>query len=224
MTRLRPEKFFQSEKRRKRILYVTAALFFILCAETLFSCITAVFEDGDTHLDFHISLEKILCMIIYTTVACMLLKRAGYKVLLIPDFFLFIIKLTGVITGIYHLKSLATVGAYTSLNEWEHIVENGFFCIFLLTLFACELLPAKESMHFKLPYICLGALSLCFPFTLVFEAIKAVDEAILHTLPLKAAIFNFLMGVLNEAVLDLPYALLLMIIFFVPEKKSINHR
>jgi len=220
MARIRPETFFESPERQIKLIRSTVVLFLFLALETVFSGITAVYETGGTQLDFHLTPTKIFSVLIYMTMAVLLHKKVSYKLMLIPDFFLFGIKLYYAISGIYHLAALNTVGVYTTLSEWEHIIENALFCLFLLTLFACKLLPSRESMHLRLPYICLTALILCFPFTVSFEAVKAINEAVLHALTFKGALFNFLMGVLNEAVLDLPYALLLMVIFFVPQEKE----
>lgn len=220
MPGIRPETFFESPRRQEKLIVATVILFVFLALETVFSGITAVYEASGTRLDFHLTPAKILCVLIYITMALLLHKRISYKLMLIPDFFLFTIKAYYAATGIYHLTSLNTVGAYTTLSEWEHITENALFCLFLLTLFACKLLPSGESMHLRLPYICLSALILCFPFTVAFEAVKAINETALHALTFKGALFNFLMGVLSEAVLDLPYALLLMVIFFVPQNNK----
>lgn len=219
MARVRPEDFFESRKRQKELIGATVVFFLFLAVETVFSGITAVYEMGGTHLDFHLTLPKIFSILIYMSMAVLLHKKVSYKLLLIPDFILLVIKLYYVASGIRHLTAINTVGVYTTLSEWEHVTENALFCLFLVTLFACKLLPSRESIHLKLPYICLTALVLCFPFTVAFEAVKAINEISLHTLTFKGAIFNFFMGVLNEAVLDLPYALLLMVVFFVPQKQ-----
>ncbi len=219
MARIRPETFFESPKRQKNLISATVVFFLFLALETVFSGITAVYEAGGTHLDFHLTPTKVFSVLIYISMAVLLHKKVSYKLLLIPDFFLLTIKLYYVISGIHHLTALDTVGIYTTLSEWEHVIENALFCLFLITLFACKLLPSRESMHLKLPYICLSALILCFPFTVTFELVKAINEATLHALTFKGALFNFLMGIMNEAVLDLPYALLLMVIFFVPQEK-----
>ncbi len=217
----RPETFFEDRTRQKRLISATVVSFIFLAVETVFSGINATYEVGvGTRLDFHLSIAKILSMLIYVSVAVLLYKKVSYRLLLVPDFFLFGIKLYYVISGINHLISLDTVGIYTTLNEWEHIIENALFSLFLVTLFACKLLPSRESMHLKLPYICLSALVLCFPFTLTFEAVKAINETALHTLTYKGALFNFLIGALNEAMLDLPYALMLMVVFFVPQNNK----
>ncbi|MBQ8503542.1 MAG: hypothetical protein IJ491_04605 [Clostridia bacterium] len=218
MATVKPEAFFKNERRQKRLLVVTVIMFLCLAAETVVSGLMAVYEQGGTHLDFHLKPLKILSIIIYLTVAFLLYKRVNYKLLLIPDFFLFGIKVYTIVSSLYYLFGADTVGAYTTLSEWEYITESGLFCLFLLTLFASKLLPVSESMHLKLPYICLGSLALCFPFTVIFEAIKAIDETVLHALPLSASFFNFFIGVMSEAFLDLPYALLLFVVFFVPPK------
>lgn len=220
MARIRPEAFFESSKRQKNLIGATVVFFLFLALETVFSGITAVYETGGTQLDFHLTPTKIFSVLIYMTMALLIHKKVSYRLLMIPDFFLFGIKLYYVISGVYQLAALDTVGIYTTLSEWEHVIENALFCLFLITLFACKLLPSRESMHLRLPYICLTALILCFPFTVTFEALKAINETALHALTFKGALFNFLMGVLNEAVLDLPYALLLLVIFFVPQENK----
>lgn len=220
MARVRPETFFESRKRQKSLIRATVVFFLFLAAETVFSGITAVYEMGGTHLDFYLPFTKVLSVMIYMSMAVLIHKKISYKLLLIPDFFLLVIKLYYVISGIRHITTLNTVGIYTTLSEWEHITENALFCLFLITLFACKLLPSRESIHLKLPYICLSALILCFPFTVTFEVVKAINETSLHSLTFKGALFNFFMNVLNEAVLDLPYALLLIVIFFVPQEQK----
>lgn len=217
MARVKPETFFESKKRQKRLLIITVIMFICLAVETAVSGLLAVYEQGGTHFDFHLKPSKILSITVYLSVAVLLYKKVNYKLLLIPDFFLFGIKLYTVFSSVYYLYGTDTVGYYTTLNELEHITESGLFCLFLLTLFMSKLLPASESMHLKLPYICLGSLVLCFPFTVIFEVIKAANETALHALPLSAAIFNFFVGVVSEAFLDLPYALLLLVVFFVPQ-------
>ncbi len=217
---VKPEMFFKNERRQKQLLTITIALFLCLAAETVFSGLVAVNESGGTHIDFHLKPTKLMSEFIYLSVAFLLYKKVNYKLLLIPDFFLLGIKLYTAISCCLHLFSTDTVGTYRTLTELENIIENSLFCLFLITLFACKLIPSKESVHLKLPYICMGSLALCFPFTLFFEAAKVFSETTVHVLTLKAALFNFFVGIMNEIFLDLPYALLLLVIFYVPQKNG----
>lgn len=222
MARLRPETFFENQKRQKALVAITFVMFLSLAAETLLSGFSAVYEQGDTHFVFQLKATKTISIFIYISVALLLLLRVDYKILLIPDIVLFSVKLYSAFHAFQHLYTADYEDPLNLLTEWESLLENGLFCLFLLTLFACKLLPSSESMHLKLPYICFTALILCFPVTVFFESIKISIEAATHIMPFSAALFNFLIGVLSEAFLDLPYALMIFIVFFVPHK--IRHK
>ncbi len=220
MAEKRIANFFRSEKRQKHIVTVAAVLFFCTAVEILFSSITAVYEFGQVSFDFHLTATKLMCVLVYVSVAVLIALRVNYKYLLIPDFFLLCVKLWHVFTDINMLLNLQIVGGAASFTMWENLTESALFSVFLLTVFASKLLHIPHRLHARLPFFCLFALSLCFPFTLMFEIMKVVSDAALHALPPSVSFFNFAVGILTEAFFDLPYVLMIFIVFFVPQKRG----
>lgn len=220
MAEKRIAEFFEKKKRQRHIVTVTAALFFCTALEILFSSITAVYEFGQVSFDFHPTPAKFICILVYIAVSVLIALKVNYKYLLIPDFFLLCVKLWYVFTDINMILNLQTVGGTAGFTMWETLTESALFSVFLLTLFASKLLHIPDRLHSKLPFLCLFALSLCFPFTLMFEIMKVVSNAALHALPSSVSFYNFAVGILTEVFFDLPYVLMIFIVFFVPQKRG----
>ncbi len=63
-------------------------------------------------------------------------------------------------------------------------------------------------------------LAFCVPITIGLEAAKFYVAEHMYTYPLYAEVFMVMRSVINETVLDLPYALLILLIFFTHENKN----
>jgi len=215
-------KGYYSKIRHQRVhKYATFFMFIMLALESLLYYAEAFYYEGA--LVFRIQLEplKFASTLIYISVAILIGIKVRYRFLLIPDFFLLCIKL---FTAVKSFASLAHLeGLSINNTECTDLLEKGteaaLFSLFLIVLFCGKLTHPKEEIYEKLPFICLGTLAACFPFTLFFEIIKALSEMSLTDNTTALVFFNFSRGVLNEIFLDMPYAFLIVLVFFIPERK-----
>lgn len=212
---------YYSDSRHRTIhKYATFFMFVALAVESLIDYAEAFYYEGD--LVFRISLEpdKIAFTLIYFTVALLIGLKVRYKFLLIPDFFLLLLKLY---TAVKALLSLISFEGFSLLEPEccalaETFTENLLFSLFLIVLFTGKLSHLAQKAHDRLPFLCLLTLAVCIPFTLFFESVSFVQQLITAENTTALSLFNFVRGILNEFFLDMPYALLIILLFFIPEK------
>ena len=216
------EIYFSDSKRAHKIFVATFFMFLFLAFETIFSCTVATYSDG--HMLFHIELSvtKILCILIYLSTSLLIASAARYRLLLIPDFFLLTIKLYSAINAFAMLDLNSDVN---QLSTIETAVEGLLFSLFLATMLTGKLLKHHPLLTSRSPFLGLWALLLCFPFTLGFEIAKLLTLLDSPDIRTSIAIFNFIRNTIHEIILDLPYALLIITMYFVPEKtfKAFRH-
>lgn len=201
--------------------YATFFMFVMLAAESLIYYVEAFYYEGDLVFRIHIEPLKIASTIIYLAVAILIGMKVQYKLLLIPDFFLLCIKLYTAAESFIQLSqldsfSLSDTGCADLLEKGT---ESALFSLFLIVLFTGKLTHPRQEIYEKLPFICFAALAACFPFTLFFEVIKLLNEASVTEHTTALIVFSFTRGILNEIFLDLPYAMLIILVFFIPERK-----
>lgn len=212
-------KTFFSDSRRAHALFVaTVFMFLFLALETIFSETSASFSGGHLVFSIELSPSKLICVFIYLSTSALVACAARYKLLLIPDFFLLLVKLFLVASGTLSLIELHRASPLLEISYFESVVENFLFSVFLLTFLLGKLLKKPKKLLRHSPFFALSALVLCFPFTLVFEIAKLHTALSVYDQHTAIALFNFVRGVLNEIVLDIPYALLILMMYFVPEK------
>ena len=144
--------------------------------------------------------------------AVLISQRVNRKYLLIPDFVLLCIKLYAAVSGLITLFGVHYSNLLGELSVLEKTVESLLFSAFLIILFAGKLSHGKRLPAYC-PIACLTVLSLCVPVTVVFEVLKFYVEEQMNY-PLFMEIFIFLRGLLNEIFLDLPYAMLILLVFY----------
>lgn len=206
--------YFSDPTRDRKIFAATFFMFLFLAIETIFSCTIAKFHDGHMIFFIQMSIPKILCALIYLSTSILVASAVRYKFLLIPDFFLLIIKLYIAIKAFFTLEH----DPENMLANLETAIESLLFSLFLATMILGKLLKHHPLLTSKSPFIGLWALLMCFPFTLGFEIAKlltVLNENSTHT---AIAVFNFIKGTVHEIALDIPYALLIITMYFIPEK------
>lgn len=208
---------FAEEKRGHDLRLFTFTMFVFLVIEKALSTATAVYQKGEILFSFTLREIDVVSILIYLSMAVLIAFRVRYKYLLIPDFALLGVK-------VYSMISAASVllgGEQNTLSRFsavENLVESFLFSLFLLTLFAGKLLHTKHRFSKEYPFHCMRLLIFCFPITVLFEVVKIFIATELHQYPF-VILFNFAKGVLNEAFLDLPYFLLVLLICFVPHRE-----
>lgn len=209
------EVYFSDTGHAHKIFVATVFMFLFLALETIFSCTVATYSQG--HMIFHIelSITKILGVFIYLSTAVLVASAVRYKYLLIPDFFLLIIKLY--ITADAFTTLLSTTDGFDPIIA-ETAVESLLFSLFLATMILGKLLRHHPLLTSRSPFIGLWALFLCFPFTLGFEITKLLFALDAPNPQPPVILFNFIKRTVHEIVLDIPYALLIITMYFVPEK------
>ena len=209
---------FLAKERRGQILFVlTVCAFGFLIVEKFAASMTNITLDGGIRLDFSFGIKDLICICVYVAVTLLLILRVKYKFILIPDSVLFAIKLHIFIMNAISLFSIEKISMLTELSLIETVTEGFFFALFLTVLFIGKL-TSNSSFKKVCPFLCIALLAVCFPATVAFEAIKLFVEDTYYHLSFSFTVLLFIRNVANEIFLDLPYALLVMLMFFVPQK------
>lgn len=216
------ETYFSDTKRAHKIFVATVFMFLFLALETIFSCTVATYSQGHMIFYIELSITKILGVFIYLSTAVLVASAVRYKYLLIPDFFLLIIKLYVAINAFSTLFNSSD--GFDPITA-ETAIESLLFSLFLATMILGKVFGHHPLLTSHSPFIGLWALFLCFPFTLGFEITKLLFALEAPNPQTPVIIFNFIKRTLHEIVLDIPYALLIITIYFVPEKtfKAFRH-
>lgn len=211
--------FFHNAKNQHNLRVATLVTFILLAIEKLFTGSVAAYESGKIQFTLALSLHDVACILIYLAVAVLLAARVRYKYLLIPDFFLLAIKLYDGVKSFFKLITLyPSSSAYQKLDMAEKATESFLFSLFLVLLFVGKLMHTRRVYSKNYPFVCMRLLIACFPITVAFEILKAV----MHLRSGAGAFPVFFLlseNILNEAFLDLPYFLLLMLMAFIPERR-----
>ncbi len=212
--------FLSKGRRRKNLYIATVVLFAFLAVEKAFFCLGIGLTMSGLTLSHQPDISDVLSLLVYTTVMLLLIAKVKYKYILIPDSLLFCLKLNVLISSIISLTELSRLGLLTELSVIEHLVEACFFALFLGILFAGKLVPETSRFKHICPFLCLGTLAVCLPATIAFEAVKVFVEETVYNFSISIEVMWFVNGVLQEMVLDLPYALLVLLMFFSEKKQS----
>ena len=204
--------FMHRRNRYKHMNTVTFIMFILLAFEKIASGATMRLDAGRTFFDFTFSFADIVQLLVYISMAVLIWQRVNQKYLLIPDFVLLCIKLYAAVSGLVTLLGVHYSNLLGELSVLEKTVESLLFSAFLIALFAGKLSHGKRLPAYC-PIVCLAVLSLCVPVTVVFEVLKFYVEEQMNY-PLYMEIFIFLRGLLNEIFLDLPYAMLILLVFY----------
>lgn len=204
--------FLERHNRHRNLNTATFIMFIFLAVEKIISGMTMRYQSGKTFFDFTFSLTDVLQLLIYISMVVLISQKVKHKYLLIPDFVLLCIKLYAAVSGIITLSQLHHSNILKELSVLETTVESLLFALFLLCFFGGKLIHDKHIAPLC-PVLCLAILSLCVPVTVVFEVLKLYVEEQMNY-PLHMEIFIFLRGVINETFLDLPYAMLILLVFY----------
>ncbi len=214
--------YFSDINRAHKIFVATVFMFLFLALETIFSCTVATYSQGHMVFYIELSITKVLGVFIYLSTAVLVASAVRYKYLLIPDFFLLITKLYIAANA---FATLFNATESFDLTTAETAIESLLFSLFLATMILGKLLGHHPLLTSRSPFIGLWTLLLCFPFTLGFEITKLLFALETPNPQTPVIVFNFIKRTVHEIVLDIPYALLIITMYFVPEKtfKAFRH-
>ena len=209
--------FFLHAKNQHNLRFFTFIAFIFLAFEKIIAGASATYIDKNLLFYFTILPTDLLCIAIYLSVAVLLVARVKYKYLLIPDFFLLFVKLYHFATSFIHLIS-EELTKTDKLIYFSKLIESFLFSLFLIFLFTGKLIHHSRKYSKTYPFVCMRLLISCFPVTILFEILKTLSRIEAHT-PSLLIFLSVCENILNEAFLDLPYFLLLLLMAFVPENK-----
>lgn len=211
--------FFHNTKNQHNLRVATFVMFLLLIAEKMLTSATAVFSSGELHFSFIIKPLDIICILVYCAVAVLLAAKVKYKYLLIPDFFLLAVKLYTAGKSLYELITLhGSSTDYDKISALSKATESLLFSLFLVLLFIGKLIHTRRAYSKNYPFVCMRLLIACFPVTVAFEVTKAWLKTMVNSNSF-VVFFELTKNILNEAFLDLPYFLLLLLMAFVPESR-----
>lgn len=211
--------FFHNAKNQHNLRVATFITFLLLVVEKLLSGATAIVNSGQISFTFTVKISDVICILVYFTVAILLAANVKYKYLLIPDFFLLGVKLYVGTVNIYKLIVLHGVSTpYEKISALSKASECLLFSLFLILLFIGKLIHTRRVYSKNYPFVCMRLLIACFPITVGFEIAKAWLQTHINA-DTFVVFFELTKNILNEAFLDLPYFLLLLLLAFVPESR-----
>lgn len=217
MLKERLELYFKNRRRHRALKLATVFMFLMLSFEKLFSGASALQNGDKIDLAFSLSTTDIISILVYFSTSFLLLVRAEYKYLLLPDGILLLVKLYIAFEGIAYLLSSGRHTLLSELNSYEKITESLLFAGFIIVLFIGKLSHRENKFTKNYALFCILALFLCFPATVFFEVLKVIEEYHLHY-NFFVIIYSFLKGVISEALLDIPYILLCLTLGFTKHK------
>lgn len=218
MIRSKLTALFCDSARQERLRLWTLWMFVFLAAEKVPAGAAAVYENGQVHFSFSLGVADLLCIAVYTAVAILIAVAVPYIWLLLPDVVLFGVKGYAAAEAIFTLLQ-GNLSVSDTLTAVETAAESVLFLLFLGVLFAGKLGHHHSRIGRRYPLYCMRLLVACFPVTVLFEVAKCAVAAGMHR-QWFVVLFDFTKGVLNEAVLDVPYYLLILMLCFVPHKKE----
>ncbi len=208
---------FKNRKKHRVLKIATVFMFFALSLEKLLSG-ASLSQNGD-YVDLYFSLSKldIICILVYASTCLLLITRAEYKYLLLPDGVLLLVKLYTAFSGISYLMAAGKHTLLGELNAYEKTIEAFLFASFLIILFIGKLSHRENKFTKNYALFCILFLILCFPATLFFEILKIFERIHIDYEPM-VIIFNFAKRLLGEIFLDIPYFLLCLTLGFTKHK------
>ncbi len=207
--------FFASEKRQRSLKTATFLMFIMLALEKVISGTSAAYKNGTVVFDFSLEIVDLICIAIYVSTATLIALQVRYERLVIPDFFLLVVKLYIIIAETVFLLTNKTASFLEKFSAGEHIIEAVLFGAFLICMFIGELSHGKRMPNFS--SVCMNLLMICFPMTVLLEIGKVIIENKVH-LNHFVIVFNFVRDVLSEAFLDVPYFLLILMVCLTANK------
>lgn len=214
------KEYFEKGTRHKTLTKVTAFMFLLLAAERIIGGISALFMQETELFATNMTFTDVLSVLIYFSMSVLIISKTDYKYLLIPDALLLFIKFIHVVEGFSDLFPIGDNDILTKITAVEEIAENLLFIVFLAIFFSGKLLKKMHGKtRFFIPYVCIIALIFTFPTTVVLETVKILIEAEYFSFSAKTMAFNFIINITNEIFLDLPYFMLVLMVYFKPHKK-----
>lgn len=214
--------FFHSEKNQHNLRVATFIMFLSLVVERLISNTDFSYKSGEIFATLTLKPVDSVCVLVYFSVSVLLALKAKYVYLLIPDFFLLAAKLYTAGVSFYKVSVLhANYTDYEKFSYFAKGVECVLFSTFLILLFIGKLCHTSRAYSKQYPFVCIHLIVTCFPVTIVFEIIKVMIVYNNYKNSI-ALFFDFAANIVNEAFLDLPYLLLLLLMVFVPQNRYIN--
>lgn len=210
--------YFHNTKHQHDLRVATLIMFLSLVIEKALSGATALYDSGNLIFTLSFTPIDIISILVYLSVSILLALKVRYQYLLIPDFVLLFVKLYTAVISIHHLIDYAAYTDYEIVSYFSKATESLLFSLFLILLFIGKLFHTKRAYSKNYPFICMRLLVACFPVTVILETVKMLLRMETAQYPF-LVIFDFAKNVLNEAFLDLPYFLLLMLMAFVPQNR-----
>lgn len=200
---------------QRRLWLWTLWMFAFLAVEKVLASSVTVSINGMLQFAFSPSAVDIICVAVYATMVILIAARVPYIYLLMPDFVLLFVKLYSAIVATTVLAGGRPAVSET-LGAVESALESVLFAMFLGVLLAGKLGHPQSRIGRRYPLYCMWLLLACLPVTVAFEIVKCVIAVEMHQYPI-AVIFEFSKNVLGEALLDLPYYLMILMLCFVPQ-------
>ena len=208
--------FFHNEKHQPNLRVATFIMFLSLVIERLLYNADISYKGGNITALLSIKPVDFISIMVYFTVSVLLALKVRYTYLLIPDFFLLGVKLYTAGTSIYKITMHSgELGNYEIFTYFSKAMECVLFSAFLILFFIGKLCHTGRSYSHRYPFVCMHLLISCFPITVIFEAIKVIISYSDSKYPI-VLFLRFAGNIINEAFLDLPYLLLLLLMAFVP--------
>ncbi len=213
------ELYFSNKRRHRGLKIATLIMFIFLIIEKLISGISV--KAASSGLNFYFALDEIdiICILVYAATVCLMLFRAPYKYLLLPDAILLLVKLYIAFSGISYLLSTGKHTIIGELNAYEKVAEALLFSGFLIVLFFGKLSHKENTFTKNYALFCILALILCFPATVFFEVLKIFQEIDMDY-NYFVIFFNFLKRLIGEIFLNIPYMLLCLTLGFTKHKNT----
>ncbi len=211
--------WFSKGNRHKILIYITAVFFILLVAEKITECVSPGFWQGVSRFELKMTFGDLFSIVVYSAMVILIFLKVDYKYLLIPDGLLFLSKFIHVIEGFDHLFPLEENDILMQITAIEEIVDNFLFMVFLMIFFSGKIIKHLAGhIRFLIPYVCVLSLILTFPTTVVLETIKVLVEAEFYSYPMSVMTFNFLKAISKEIFLDIPYFLLVLMVYYKPKR------
>ncbi len=213
--------YFHNTKHQHDLRVATFIMFLSLVIEKALSGATALYNSGNLIFTLSFSPIDIICILVYLSVSVLLALKVKYHYLLLPDFVLLFVKLYTAFISIHHLIDYVDYTDYEIVSYFSKAIESLLFSLFLILLFIGKLFHTKRAYSKNYPFVCMRLLVACFPVTVILETVKMILKMETAQYPF-LVIFEFAKNILNEAFLDLPYFLLLLLMAFVPQNRYYN--
>lgn len=219
MPKERIRNYLSANKRYRHLTVLTGIMFIFLVLE---KAIVDLFDISSLSFAFTFNLKSIISILIYLSMAILIFAKVNFKYLLIPDTILLGLKLFTAVYSIVTLFSAENHSLLTQISLIEEATESLLFAVFLIIFFSGEIFERNHLFVRIIPYICICSLVFAFPTTVIFETVKMLIENTVYNYPIERMVFLFIKGVGNEALLDIPYYLLVFLVYFKPSQTRVR--